>query len=90
MFTKESTFKISQNIVSREMKEGAYLLLEISGDHLFELSDVAAVVWTAINNGKSYGEILQSVSTVYEMNSTDEADVKAFIEELLKAKIISL
>ena len=90
MINKDTIFKISNDLVSRELKEGEYLLIEVSGDHLFELNDVSAVVWAAIDEGKPYGEILKHVASVYEMNSTNEDEVKHFIEELLKAKIISL
>lgn len=89
-FKASSTFQISDNIVFRKQSDGNYALLEIDGEGLFQLDDVAAFIWDKIAEGANYSTIIKSLKEDYELTGEENiSDVNEFLEELIKKGIVS-
>ena len=88
-YNQNSNFQVSENIVFRKQGDGNYLLLEIEGDCIFHLNDVAASIWELISQHESYQSIILKIQSEYdEINEGQIKEIDEFIEDLISKKII--
>lgn len=92
MYLPTTTFEISKNIVFRKWEEdGHFVLIELQGDHLFELHDISAMIWEQIAENKSYQDILSVLEETYEPFGNEEVnEVNQFITQLVEKEILKV
>ncbi len=84
--------KIKKGFVLREVA-GSYVVMNLAGElrlgGLITLNETGAIIWRAIEQGKTEQEIVEDVVSEYEISSDiAERDVRAFIEKMTGADII--
>ncbi|MGE9753187.1 PqqD family protein [Bacillus inaquosorum] len=83
--------KFSQNLFAnyRVIKNTAYVVIK---DDAYILDEVGQLVWKLIGNGNTLQNVIREVTETYSDSGDNinniEMDVKQFIEELLKNKLI--
>lgn len=85
--------KINPEVIYNEKEsEDKTILIDLSNDKdiYFQLSGVTRDFWKLIQEGKSEDEIVEVVCDSYDANKdTVKTDLKHFIDDLKKKKIIS-
>ncbi|MED4518483.1 PqqD family protein [Bacillus subtilis] len=83
--------KFSQNLFAnyRVIKNTAYVVIK---DDAYILDEVGQLVWKLIGDGNTLQNVVREVTETYSDSGDNinniEMDVKQFIEELLKNKLI--
>ena len=89
----DTRYRRKNTVVARQVV-GETLLVPIRGDidqmsHLFALNAVAAQVWEALGEEPTLDALVASVCKAFEVEAAQaEADVRAFVEQLLEADLI--
>lgn len=88
-----SVYSLTENVVAREI-EGELILVPLTSgiadleDDLFTLNETGKVIWEKLDGQRSVQSIIEDLSEIYEDATEIEEDVKGFLTELLKRKII--
>jgi len=84
----------SKGIVAREI-EGELIIVPIMAgignleDELYTLNDTGKAIWKNLGQSKSLKRVIEDISKEFESTPEKiERDVKGFIEELLKRKML--
>ena len=82
-------FKLSPAQVSSNMADEVVILNHDKGMY-YGLSEVGALVWSALENGsKSFEELCELVMTEYEVDRAScEEDISTLLNDLLKEKLV--
>ncbi len=92
MIDKNKKYKITENVVAREI-EGEIIIVPLTAgigdaeDDLFSLNDTGKEVWTYLDGTKSVQEIIDLLEDKFEGGSIED-DVNGFLNELLSRKIL--
>jgi hypothetical protein len=84
----------SQDVVAREIEGELIIIPLVAGigdidDELFSLNESGKVVWDQLNGKSSLDELVQSLADHYAVPQEEmDKDVRGFIGELLKRKLI--
>jgi hypothetical protein len=90
-FTAETRFQISNDVVFRKLEEDSYMLIELEGDALYELKDIAGVVWSAIENKQTLGEIYELLGDLYDpFGQKETQEIEDFLKDLVERKILNV
>ena len=90
----ESTYAISEDVVSREIEGEILIVPLVSGigdmeDELFNLNETGKAIWERLDGQKSLKEVIEELSGEFDAPEEEiEQDVKGFVEELLKRGIL--
>ncbi|MDD6275826.1 MAG: PqqD family protein [Clostridia bacterium] len=85
--------KIKKEVVFRSVA-GENMLIPVGetvGEYngIFSMTEVGAEIWQAIENGSNEKQIVDLISSEYEIDSdTAKADVKSFIDKLCEFGIV--
>ncbi len=84
--------KIKEGFVLRETA-GSYIVMdlgsEISFNGVITLNETGAVIWRAIEEGRTENEIAELIASEYETDAeTALRDVKAFINKMSEAGVL--
>lgn len=86
--TKQS-FTVSSDVMFQEVA-GETVLLDLESEAYFGLDEVGTRVWALLNEGKSAGEIVDSLLGEYEVERSElEKDVNTLLEQLLIAGLVT-
>lgn len=82
-------FKLSTEQVSSNMADEVVILNHDKGMY-YGLSEVGALVWSALENGpKSFEELCELVMAEYDIDCTTcEEDISALLNDLLREKLV--
>ncbi len=86
---KMRSFSVRSNEVVSEVLDGEAVIMDLRSGHYFSARDVACIHWQMVAAGQSYGTILDSVQTVFDV--TDAAltpHLDRFIDALLAHDLI--
>ncbi len=85
----DKIFRLSTAQVSSNMADEVVILNHDKGMY-YGLSEVGAMVWSALESGpKSFEELCGLVMTEYEVDQANcEEDVSALLTDLLKEKLV--
>lgn len=89
----ERVYRKREEIVSRAIA-GETILVPVKGKvadmrYIFSLNSVAACLWGLIDGKRSIEILLQEIVGRFDVSRTEaEADIREFIEQLMKADLI--
>ena len=90
----ESIIVVSENQVAADLTSGIVgelIVLELGGGVYYELNEVAAFVWRAIQKPASVESILRRVRDTYEVSESEsEQDLMNLLSELLERRLIEV
>lgn len=83
------SLKPSDNVLSQSVADEA-VLLDLESQSYFGLDPVATFIWDAVSAGKSEEEIMERITSEYDVDDdTARADLKLFLEQLREINLIS-
>jgi hypothetical protein len=75
-------------VVSTDLGDGV-ALLDLRSNVYFSLDEVGAVVWKALQEPRSTGELIEHVLSIYEVDRDQCAtDIEMLLDDLRNAKLI--
>lgn len=83
-------YKINSKILQTPMTDGSILLLQPELGLYFELTEVSAVIFSAIVDKKSPNDIIDSIVKEYEITKSQvEQDFDDLLNQLVKNGIVN-
>ena len=84
----EQRLKLSDNVLMQKVADEA-VLLDLDSQSYFGLDPVGTVIWEGISQNKTETEIVEMITTEFEVDAeVAQRDLRAFIEKLQKDKLI--
>ena len=85
----ERTFRICAPFVVSEVIDGEAVIMDLRSGNYFSATGVGASIWQDIEAGRSYREILQSLTAQYEVVSHSLTDaVDCFLVDLIVNNLV--
>ena len=89
-YNPRALVSVSKDLVSSPLGDEAVILSLACGQY-FSLNPVAAVVWARLKTPASVAELRAVILDTFEVNEeVGERDLHAFLEALLKRKLIEI
>ena len=83
-------FAISDDTVAEEI-EGELVILDLQGDVYFSLNPVGRVIWEAIADEESFGEVVDRICEEFEVDrETASHDARDFLKDALERELLSV
>lgn len=87
--TDEAKYKIAQNVMVREVKDGA-VLLDVEKGIYFGLDPIGLQVWRLISEGNSLGSVCNQLLAEYDVSqSTLTTDIHNLMKDLSAQGLVS-
>ena len=87
--TDDAKFKIAQNVMVREVKDGA-VLLDVEKGIYFGLDPIGLQVWHLISEGNSLGSVCNQLLAEYDVSqSTLTTDIHNLMKDLSAQGLVS-
>ena len=84
----DQQIKLSDNVLMQKVADEA-VLLDLDSQSYFGLDPVGTVIWEGISQSKTEAEIVEMITTEFEVDAeVARRDLRAFIEKLQKDKLI--
>ncbi|PLY01239.1 MAG: hypothetical protein C0624_10755 [Desulfuromonas sp.] len=88
-FTDNTILTPPENIASRETENGLCILNLETGEH-YEITGIGDVIWKLISDGKSFGEIVQSICDTYTVDQSQaKNDLANFAAGLIQKGVLA-
>lgn len=89
LFPVDAVFAIREDLVIEQVDD-EFLVLDLRGNEYFGLNAVARHIWAAIDAGKTFEAIADSVCEEFEVERERAgADVAEFLTNLLEERLVS-
>ena len=85
---EQSVFQPAEGIAWRDIK-GELIVLRLDSGEYFSFNEIGRLVWLALAEGRSVGQVVETVPAEYEVSLAQaESDVVAFTQGLLENRLI--
>jgi hypothetical protein len=82
-------FRINEPKVIQETIEGESVIVNLASGNYFSVDNVGAEIWQNIEQGKSFGEILDAVFLAYDGEKDNiKNTVEKFVYELMREELV--
>ena len=86
----DRTFAVSEDVLFQEVS-GETVLLDLNSESYFGLDEVGTRIWVLLNEGKSVGQVTDTLLGEFEVKrATLESDLAALLDELLEKGLIEV
>ncbi|MFW5967480.1 MAG: PqqD family protein [Persicimonas sp.] len=84
----DARFSVREDLVVEEVDD-EYLVLDLRGNEYFGLNEVARLIWEAIDEGASFGGVVNRICVRFDVGREQAAeDAAAFIEQTIDAGLV--
>lgn len=77
------------NDILWKLIDGKVVLLDMDEARAMMLNDVGSHIWMALENQKTQGELVQDVTTAFDIDEdTAKKDTRSFLDEMIRKDLI--
>lgn len=84
-------FEIDSDIIASRNNDGSIVAMKVDDSDLFyKITGVATEVWTYLEQGLKQTEIIEKISSDFEISKEEASkDIQTFLKDLIKFNIIT-
>lgn len=76
----KKSLAVNEQVILTEFDDGAGVLVDVQRKRYYQLNETSLLVWRGLQEGLGTGEIIQQITSRYEVN---ENEVATHVDELI-------